>query len=219
VEPSDAKNDAALRMVKLQIENRDIVDARVLEVMGRVPRHLFVPPGSRGVAYEDRPVSIGHKQTISQPYMVAFMTQALALRGTERVLEIGTGSGYQTAILAELAAEVFSIECIPELAASARAVLESLGYRATILTADGSEGWPEHAPYDRVIVAAAAPSIPPGLRAQMADNAVMVIPVGDWRRSQEIIVLRRIGNTFTVEHSIGCRFVPLVGKCGFPEEG
>jgi protein-L-isoaspartate(D-aspartate) O-methyltransferase len=220
MEPFDAHNEAAQRMVRLQMESRGIGDARVLDAMRRVPRHLFVPPGSRSIAYEDRPVSIGHKQTISQPYMVAFMTQELELRGTERVLEIGTGSGYQTAILAELCPEVYSVERIPELAAAAEKTLLSLGYqRVHVRTGDGGEGWPAYAPYDRILVTAAAPSIPQALRSQMADNAVMVIPVGDWRRNQEIIVARRIGGTFTVDRSIGCRFVPLVGQGGFPEEG
>jgi protein-L-isoaspartate(D-aspartate) O-methyltransferase len=218
VQPTDEHNPAAERMVKLQIENRDVRDTRVLEAMRRTPRHLFVPPGSRALAYEDHPVSIGQRQTISQPYMVAFMTQALELRGGERVLEIGTGSGYQTAILAELCREVFSIERIPELASAAEKALATLGYQNIRLrVGDGSEGWPEHAPFDGILVAAAAPSIPPRLRDQLADNGVMVIPVGDWRRSQEIMVARRTGGAVTVERSIGCRFVPLIGKGGFPE--
>jgi protein-L-isoaspartate(D-aspartate) O-methyltransferase len=219
MEPFDTPNEAARRMVRLQLENRGIADRRVLETMRRVPRHLFVPPGSRAVAYEDRPITIGHKQTISQPYMVAFMTEALGLLGREKVLEVGTGSGYQTAILAELCPEVYSVERIPELAAAAERVLLSLGYgNVHVRTGDGTEGWQAHAPYDAILVTAAAPSIPQALRRQMADNAVMVIPVGDWRRSQEIIVARRTGGTFTVDRSIGCRFVPLVGTGGFPEE-
>jgi protein-L-isoaspartate(D-aspartate) O-methyltransferase len=214
----DHRSSDAERMVKLQIENRDVRDSRVLEAMRRVPRHLFVPAGSRALAYEDHPVSIGHRQTISQPYMVAFMTQALEVRGEDRVLEIGTGSGYQTAILAELCAEVFSVERIPELAAAAGKALAALGYQNVRLrVGDGSEGWPEQAPFDRILVAAASPAIPPGLRNQLADNGVMVIPVGDWRRTQEIVVARRVGGTVTVERSIGCRFVPLIGKGGFPE--
>jgi protein-L-isoaspartate(D-aspartate) O-methyltransferase len=218
VQPANGNNAAAERMVKLQIENRDVRDARVLEAMRRVPRHLFVPPGSRSLAYEDHPVSIGAGQTISQPYMVAFMTQALELRGGERVLEVGTGSGYQTAILAELCRTVFSVERIPELAAAAESSLSALGYRnISLRVGDGSEGWPEHAPFDGILVAAAAPSIPRGLRDQLADNGVMVIPVGDWRRTQEILVARRAGGTVTVERSIGCRFVPLIGAGGFPE--
>jgi len=218
VQAADEQNAAAQRMVKLQIEKRDIRDTRVLEAMRSVPRHLFIPSGSRSLAYEDHPVPIGQGQTISQPYMVAFMTQALELRGGERVLEIGTGSGYQTAILAELCREVFSIERIPELAAAAENALANLWYmNIRLRVGDGSEGWPEHAPFDGILVAAAAPSIPQRLRDQLADNGVMVIPVGDWRRVQEILVARRSGGTVTVERSIGCRFVPLIGTGGFPE--
>ncbi len=218
MQPVNGENAAAARMVKLQIENRDVRDARVLEAMRRIPRHLFVPPGSRSLAYEDHPLSIGQGQTISQPYMVAFMTQALELRGRERVLEVGTGSGYQTAILAELCRAVFSIERIPELAAAAESTLMALGYgNISFRVGDGSEGWSEHAPFDGILVAAAAPSIPQMLRNQLADNGVMVIPVGDWRRTQEIFVARRTGLSITVERSIGCRFVPLIGSGGFPE--
>ncbi|MGA2478876.1 MAG: protein-L-isoaspartate(D-aspartate) O-methyltransferase [Spirochaetia bacterium] len=203
-------------MVRLQLENRDIIDQRVLDAMRRVPRHHFVSSVSRAAAYEDHPLPIGYGQTISQPYMVAFMTQALLLRGSERVLEIGTGSGYQAAVLAECAAEVFSVERIPELSAAAEKTLASLGYRSVhLLTADGSLGWPEHAPFDRIIVAAAAPAVPPVLCDQLADNGIMVVPVGDWRRAQEIVVVRRTGGHVSLERSIGCRFVPLVGKGGF----
>jgi protein-L-isoaspartate(D-aspartate) O-methyltransferase len=207
-------------MVRLQLESRDIRDSRVRAAMSRVPRHLFVPPGSRTAAYDDHPIPIGHGQTISQPYIVAFMTEALGLRGDERVLEIGTGSGYQAAILAELCAEVFSVERIPELAERARDVLQGLGYRnVSVRTGDGSEGWPERAPFDAIIVTAAAPAVPPALRAQMADNGVLVLPVGEIRGAQELVVARRSGSTVSVHQSIGCRFVPLVGKGGFPEPG
>jgi protein-L-isoaspartate(D-aspartate) O-methyltransferase len=216
--PTFGENPGAERMVRLQVESRDIRDPRVLDAMRRVPRHLFVPAGSRGSAYEDHPIAIGHKQTISQPYMVAFMTDALELRGNEKVLEIGTGSGYQTAILAELGREVYTVERIPELAAAARETLLSLGYRnVSLRTGDGCEGWPEHAPFDRILVAAAAPTVPEALRAQLADNGVMVIPVGDWRRTQEIVVARRTGASVAIERSIGCRFVPLIGSEGFSE--
>jgi protein-L-isoaspartate(D-aspartate) O-methyltransferase len=216
--PIFQENAAAQRMVRLQIESRDIRDQRLLDAMRRVPRHLFVPVGSRATAYEDHPVSIGHMQTISQPYMVAFMTDALELRGDERVLEIGTGSGYQTAVLAELCRAVYSVERIPQLAEAAALALHSLGYQnVSLRTGDGSEGWPEHAPFDRILVAAAAPALPDALRAQLADNGVMVVPVGDWRRTQEIVVARRTGAAIAVERSIGCRFVPLIGRGGFPE--
>jgi protein-L-isoaspartate(D-aspartate) O-methyltransferase len=218
VQPANRGNAAAERMVRLQIESRDIRDPRVLDAMRRVPRHLFVPAGSRATAYEDHPIGIGHRQTISQPYMVAFMTDALELRGRERVLEIGTGSGYQTAVLAELCRAVFTVERIPELAAAAESALAALAYgNITLRVGDGSEGWPEHAPFDGILVAAAAPAIPQRLREQLADNGVMVVPVGDWRRTQEILVARRTGSVVTVERSIGCRFVPLIGAGGFPE--
>ncbi len=203
-------------MVRLQIENRDIRDERLLEVMRVLPRHLFVPTGSRTGAYGDFPVAIGHGQTISQPYMVAFMTQALSLSGRERTLEIGTGSGYQTAILAALCAEVCTIERIAPLAAAAATTLRSLGLsNVKFRTGDGGAGWPELAPFDRILVTAAAPSVPPLLKNQLADNGIIVVPVGDWRTSQALMIVRRTGGSFSVEESIGCRFVPLIGCGGF----
>ncbi|HEY9593641.1 MAG TPA: protein-L-isoaspartate(D-aspartate) O-methyltransferase, partial [Spirochaetia bacterium] len=209
---------AADRMVRLQLERRDITDPRVLAAMRGVPRDLFVPPGSRGDAWEDHPIPIGHGQTISQPYMVAFMTQALELRGHERVLEIGTGSGYQAAVLAALCAEVFSVERIAELAVAAARALRLADVRnVTLRTGDGSAGWPERAPFDGIIVTAAAPAVPEALRVQLADNGLLVVPVGDWRRTQELFVVRRVGAGFRQERSIGCRFVPLIGSEGFPE--
>jgi len=220
VQTPGESNEAAERMVRLQIESRDVRDRRVLDAMRRVPRHEFVPSGGRASAYEDRPVAIGHGQTISQPYIVAFMTELLELRGGERVLEIGTGSGYQTAILCELCGEVYSIERIPPLAERARETLADLGYlNVWIRLGDGSEGWPEHAPFDRILVTAAAPAVPPALRTQLADNGLLVLPVGDLRGSQELVVARRIGGIFSVRTSIGCRFVPLLGRGGFPESG
>jgi protein-L-isoaspartate(D-aspartate) O-methyltransferase len=216
VQPFWGKNAEAERMVKLQIENRDITDQRVLDVMRRMPRHAFVPPGSRATAYGDFPVPIGHGQTISQPYMVAFMTQALDLTGTEKVLEIGTGSGYQAAILALLAGTVYSVERIPELSAMAERTLGSLGFtNVFFMTGDGGPGWPEEAPFDRILVTAAAPSVPARLRGELADNGILVVPVGDWRRSQVLVVVRRSGGSFISRESIGCRFVPLIGEGGF----
>jgi protein-L-isoaspartate(D-aspartate) O-methyltransferase len=210
------KNSPAERMVKLQIENRDVRDERVLAAMKVIPRHLFVPPGSRHGAYGDYPVAIGHGQTISQPYMVAFMTQALSLRGPERTLEIGTGSGYQTAVLSELCAEVYTIERIAPLAEAAERTLATLGITNVFFrTGDGGAGWPERAPFDRIIVTAAAPAIPAVLAGQLADNGILVVPVGDWRRSQVVMVVKRIGSSFVSEESIGCRFVPLIGCGGF----
>ena len=216
--PPAARNPAAERMVHLQLEQRDITDQRVRAAMRAVPRHLFVPPGSRSSAYDDHPVSIGRGQTISQPYMVALMTQALELRGRERVLEIGTGSGYQTAVLAELCAAVWSVERIPELAERAARILAELGDdNVALRTADGSAGWPEEAPFDRIVVTAAAPSVPAPLVSQLADNGVLVLPVGDWRRAQELVIVRRTAGAVSVERSVGCRFVPLIGSAGFPD--
>jgi protein-L-isoaspartate(D-aspartate) O-methyltransferase len=203
-------------MVKLQLEARGIVDERVLEAMRRIPRHLFIPAGHKGDAYGDYPVSLGHGQTISQPYMVAFMTEALLLTGQELVLEIGTGSGYQTAVLAELAGEIYSIERVPELFTSAGRILEELGYENVhLVLGDGGIGLPEHAPFHRILVTAAAPSVPRALTEQLADNGIMVVPVGDYRFSQVLMIVRRIGGRIETRESIGCRFVPLVGEGGF----
>jgi len=220
VRTSGESNEPAERMVRLQIESRQVRDRRVLDAMRRVPRHLFVPSGGRASAYEDRPVAIGHGQTISQPYIVAFMTELLELRGGEKILEVGTGSGYQTAVLCELCAAVYSIERILPLAERARVTLDELGYRNIwIRLGDGSEGWPEEAPFDRILVTAAAPSMPPALREQIADNGLIVVPVGDLKGAQELIVARKVGSTISVRESIGCRFVPLLGRGGFPETG
>jgi protein-L-isoaspartate(D-aspartate) O-methyltransferase len=206
-------------MVRTQLQARDVTDPRVLAVMASVPRQLFVPAAHRARAWDDQPLPIGHGQTISQPYMVAFMTQALELRGSERILEVGTGCGYQTAVLAGLCRKVFSVELIPELSASAAVLLAELGCANVCLrTGDGSRGWPEHAPYDRVLVTAAAPSIPSALRDQLADNGIMVIPVGDWRGGQDLLVAKKTGRVLDVQVSIGCRFVPLLGQEGFPAE-
>jgi protein-L-isoaspartate(D-aspartate) O-methyltransferase len=211
---------AAQRMVKLQIESRDIVDPRVLSAMRSVPRHLFVPPGSHREAYEDHPVPIGCGQTISQPYIVAFMTEALELRATDRVLEIGTGSGYQAAILSELCAEVFTVERIAELGERARRILADQGCtNVTVRTGDGSDGWPEMGPFDAIIVTAAAPQIPAALRDQLADNGRLVLPVGSISGIQEIVVARKTGGSISVRARLGCRFVPLRGRSGFPEAG
>ena len=210
----DAEGDRAMAdlMVRNQIEERGITDGRVLDAMRKVPRRRFLP-SDRGVdAYGDFPLPIGHGQTISQPYIVAFMTEALGLRAGSRVLEIGTGSGYQTAVLAELASEVYSVERIEPLQARAAAVLRSQGYgNVAFLLGDGCAGWPEHAPYDGILVAAAAPLIPPALAAQLADGGTLVIPLGDPRGSQELTVARRTAGRLETRRSIGCRFVPLWG--------
>ena len=177
-------DDVAVRqaMVRDQLERRNITDVRVLQAMRDIPRHLFVPPAWRSEAYSDRPLPIGESQTISQPYMVAVMLQQLALQGDERVLEIGTGSGYQTAVLSRLVTQVYSIEYFPALADSARQVLQRLRVtNVRIMVGDGGWGWQQHAPYQGIIVAAAAPQPPPSLLAQLAEGGHLVIPAG--RRS------------------------------------
>lgn len=197
-------------MVRAQLQARGIGDARLLEVMARLPRHRFAG-GSRAEAYGDFPVPIGHDQTISQPYMVALMTERLELSGIERVLEVGTGSGYQTAVLAELTREVYSVERIAALLSRARSLLEQLGYtNVSFREGDGSLGWPEAAPFDRILVAAAAERIPQPLVAQLADNGLLVIPLGSSADYQTLTVLRRVGGHLEKTESVGCRFVPLV---------
>ncbi len=209
---------ARARMVRDQLEERGVASARVLAAIERVPRERFVPEVSRARSYGDHALAIGHGQTISQPYMVAVMTEALGLTGTERVLEIGTGSGYQCAILAELAAEVYSLERIPELAAEARTLLAELGYRNVHVRAgDGSLGWPEAAPFHAVVVTAAAPETPRALLEQLSpQDGRLVVPVGD-RELQHLLIVERSGNEYVTRHSIGCRFVPLLGEQGWPE--
>ncbi len=203
------------RMVREQLIGRGIRDPRVLAAMRRVPRHEFVPPNLRDRAYEDSPLPIGGGQTISQPYIVAYMTQALALRPQDVVLEIGTGSGYQTAILAELAKRVYSLERRPELSTRARAVLERLGYHNVQLhIGDGTQGLPEFAPYDAILVTAAAPSIPVPLQEQLADGGRLVLPIGE-QRQQLLQRIRRQGDRLTVEDLIAVVFVPLYGEHGF----
>jgi protein-L-isoaspartate(D-aspartate) O-methyltransferase len=208
-----AENRYAKRMVKTQIEFRGIQNNGVLEVMSRIPRHRFVSGESTVEAYGDYPLSIGYGQTISQPYMVALMTEQLRLSGEERVLEIGTGSGYQTAVLAELAEEVYTVELIPELIDRSRKLLDQLGYdNIHYRSGDGNLGWSQYAPYDRILVAAAAVTIPRALTTQLADNGILVIPVGDSRHYQTLIIVRRLGRRLETRESIGCRFVPLVRK-------
>jgi protein-L-isoaspartate(D-aspartate) O-methyltransferase len=192
--------------------SQEIGDKRVLSAMARVPRELFVTADNYHVAYEDMPLGIGFGQTISQPFIVALMTQALELKGDERVLELGTGSGYQTAILAGLAKWVVSIERIPQLAESARRVLNKLGYtNIEIHTATESLGWPDGAPYDAIIVTAGAPSVPDALLEQLALGGRLVIPVGS-RWEQDLLKLTKRKKVNRVESLGGCRFVPLVGK-------
>jgi protein-L-isoaspartate(D-aspartate) O-methyltransferase len=214
-------NFDALRedMVQNQLMPRHINDARVLQAMRRVPRHEFVPPEVQPEAYRDGPLPIGCDQTISQPYIVALMTQLLGLRGDEIVLEIGTGSGYQTAVLCELAAQVFSIERHRSLAEIAWNRLKSLGYtNAQVGVGDGTRGLPDEAPFDAILVAATGPAIPGPLRAQMSPNAGrMVLPVGV-NEDQHLLRVWRDGDTWNVEKILRVRFVPLLGRFGFFSE-
>ncbi len=200
------------RMVDEQVVGRGVTDARVLAAMKRVPRHLFVEEALQERAYGDHPLPIGDGQTISQPFIVGRMTELLALTGPEKVLEIGTGSGYQAAVLAELATRVCAVERIPRLATRARQTLEWLGYRNVwVRTANGTLGWPDEAPFDRILVAAGGPSVPPPLFEQLAEGGRMVIPVGDETGQVLKLVEKASGEMRTSEHS-ACVFVKLVGK-------
>jgi protein-L-isoaspartate(D-aspartate) O-methyltransferase len=203
------------RMVERQLRGRDIVDERVLDAMERVPRELFVPEDLRRQAFDDAALPIGAGQTISQPYMVARICEELGLDGDERVLDVGTGSGYQAAVLAELADEVHSIERVPELAEQARRNLAAAGYdRVVIHVGDGSRGLPEHASYDAIAVAAAAPGFPQALYDQLKPGGRLVVPVGK-RHGQRLQVIVRSPEGPAVLRSVPCRFVPLVGEEGF----
>ena len=202
--------------IEQQLVARGIADARVLDAMRRVARDAFVPDESRALAYADRALPIGSGQTISQPYMVAVMTEALGLTGTERVLDVGTGSGYQAAILAELAREVITIERRPELAAAARQRLASLGYaNVEVLVGDGTLGSPAHAPFDAILVAAAAPRVPEPLKEQLSiDGGRLVVPVGPADQQTLHIVMRSLAG-FAERVGVGCVFVPLIGEQGW----
>lgn len=203
-------------MVREQIRARGIDDLRVLAAMQRVPRERFVPRELRAHAYTDGALSIGEGQTISQPYMVAAMTYALEVEPDHHVLEIGTGSGYQAAVLGELVAEVYTVERVPDLVRRASTVLSELGYtNVHVREGDGSTGWPEHAPFQRILVAAGAPRTPPALLTQLdADDGRLVAPVGA-RDLQELILVRRLGNTWTSDRLMDVRFVPLLGEEGW----
>lgn len=199
------------RMVEEQVRRRGIRDPEVLAALHAVPRHLFVPAARQAAAYDDNPVPIGWGQTISQPYMVALMTSLLQVDVRSRVLEIGAGSGYQTAVLAEVAGEVWAIERLAPLAERARPVLERLGYgNAHLVIGDGTRGWPEHAPFDGVLVAAAAERPPAPLLAQLADGGRLVMPVGHPGRDQVLTIIERAGQEFIERHDTLCRFVPLI---------
>ena len=205
-------------MVEDQLRRRGIHDQRVLEAMAKIPRHSFVSPEYQAAAYEDRPLPIGEGQTISQPYMVAVMTQSLELTGGERVLEIGTGSGYQTATLGKLAKTIFTIERIQVLIQRAQKVLQNLGYENIFfLHGDGTKGWPENSPFEGIIVTAGAPEVPQMLTSQLADGGRLVIPVGP-RYTQTLYKVTRKGNRFMEEDITGCVFVPLLGDFGWKEE-
>jgi protein-L-isoaspartate(D-aspartate) O-methyltransferase len=202
-------------MVSEQLERRGISDPRVLEAMATVPREAFTDADHRGQAYKDIPVPIGWGQTISQPYMVALICEAAATRPDDRVLDVGTGSGYQAAVLAELADDVHTIERLPDLAERARERLDAAGYeRVQVHVGDGSLGDPEHAPFDAITVAAAAPELPRSLYDQLTPGGRLVVPVGD-RNGQRLEVVVRSPEGPAVSHSVECRFVPLVGAEGY----
>ena len=201
------------RMVGDQLQARGIRDERVLAAMAAVPRHLFVPPSGQALAYADTPLSIGHGQTISQPYIVAFMTEALQVEPSHTVLEIGTGSGYQAAILGRLARDVYTIEIVPELAERARETLAQQGFwNAHVRAGDGYRGWPEHAPFDRVMVTAAPEEVPQALVDQLASGGRMVIPVGPQFADQELRILTKTPDGVITARSLPVRFVPMIKK-------
>jgi protein-L-isoaspartate(D-aspartate) O-methyltransferase len=208
---------AKQHMLRKQLRRRGIVNSRVLGAMARVPRERFVDLSSRDQAYSDQALTIGCGQTISQPYIVGLMSQSLELVGVEKVLEVGTGSGYQTAILAELCSEVVSIERYPALSSQAGRVLAELGYaNVTLVVGDGSLGWPDRAPYDRIVVTAAALACPAALWQQLREGGIIVIPIGG-AQSQTLRAIRKDGGLPSPTDLSFCRFVPLVGAQGWPE--
>jgi protein-L-isoaspartate(D-aspartate) O-methyltransferase len=203
------------RMVEEQLVRRGLADPRVLEAMRRVPRHRFVEEALRDRAYGDHPLPIGENQTISQPFIVGMMTQLARLRGAEKVLEIGTGSGYQTAVLAELCRRVCSVERLMPLAIRARRLLEELGYTSAVVkTADGTYGWADEAPFDRILVTAGAPVVPGPLFQQLAEGGLMIVPVGG-AQSQVLHIVEKIDGQMRVVTDCDCVFVKLVGKYGW----
>jgi protein-L-isoaspartate(D-aspartate) O-methyltransferase len=215
---ADPQTQQRMLMVDEQIMNRGVRDQNVLAAMRAVPRHLFVPAHMRDQAYRDAALGIAAGQTISQPYMVAFMTELLALDVRSRVLEIGTGSGYQTAVLAELAGAVYSIERLPELSAQAGEVLFTLGYHnVELVVGDGSLGLPDQAPFDAIVVTAAAPQAPPALLEQLADKGRLVVPIGPAKGTQMLTLVVRDGQQWIPRSRLACRFVPLIGGQGFDE--
>lgn len=214
-EQEDLYREARQVMVETQLKRRGITDPRVLAAMSKVPRHRFVPRHMREQAYGDYPLPIGEDQTISQPYIVALMTQALELKDTDKVLELGAGSGYQAALLGELAAQVFTIERIPSLAQAAQMVLREVGYtNVQVRVADGTLGWAEEAPFEAILVTAGSPQIPPPLVEQLALGGRLVIPVGN-SYTQTLTRVRRTPEGLKHEYMGGCRFVKLIGKHGW----
>ncbi len=213
--PTEEELSRARRALVQELREKGIRDERVLSAIEKVPRHLFVLPEYLFAAYDDRPLPIGLGQTISQPYIVALSTEALELSGDEKVLEIGTGSGYQTAILAELAKEVFTVERLPELSWEAQERLRRLGYtNVHFRVGDGTKGWPEEAPFPAILVTAAAPRVPKSLLAQLSEGGRMVIPVGG-RFHQDLWLVRKVGGEPVYEHLCPVTFVPLIGEEGF----
>jgi protein-L-isoaspartate(D-aspartate) O-methyltransferase len=210
--PADAGlyEQKRLQMVERQIESRGVRDPHVLRAMRTVPRHRFVPESQRASAYEDRPLPIGHQQTISQPYIVALMSELADLKPGDRVLEVGTGSGYQAAVLAEMGVEVFSIEIVEPLAKQAAATLKELGYAVTVRHGDGYAGWPEQAPFDAILVTAAPPHIPEPLEAQLALGGRLVIPVG--QHFQSLVRVTRTEKGLRKQKVLPVRFVPMTGE-------
>jgi len=208
------------RMVKRQIAGRGVRSKLVLDAMRKVPRERFLPKGRGLFAYDDSPLPIGDGQTISQPYIVAYMAECLALAGGEKVLEIGTGSGYAAAVLAEIAAEVYTIERIEGLATMARIVLEDLGYaNVQVRCGDGTLGWPEEAPFDGIVVSAGGPNVPDTLKYQLKTGGRLVIPIGRSKAYQELVRVTRVAeDEFQAEDLVPVRFVPLVGEEGWSEE-
>jgi protein-L-isoaspartate(D-aspartate) O-methyltransferase len=214
---SDPFSTARARMVDHQLRRRGIEDERVLRAMARVPRHRFVPDPFLNEAYDDHPLPIGDGQTISQPYIVALMTAALDLYGQERVLEIGTGSGYQTAILAELSAEVFTVERSAALSEGARARLAELGYRnVTFVVGDGTLGLPDQAPFSRILLTGSVPRLPQAISSQLGEGGILVLPAGR-REAQDLVRVRRKGDDLAREDLGTCAFVPLIGAEGWRE--